>query len=107
VDILVIPQHAGYVDAWIPLRGKMWMLRLKLIALPVFDTGLRPHSSALYSKFVEDVSNALRRVEANETTIPLGDFNTHVGNDLDADGSLNDNRILMLQLYFNTASCSS
>jgi len=37
------------------------------------------NSSALYLKFVEEISYPLRRVTTNETTIVLGDFSAHVG----------------------------
>ena len=48
---------------------------------PVFDTGLSPHSSALYLKCMEEISYAMRRDKTNESTILLEDLNAHVGND--------------------------
>ena len=47
----------------------------------VFDTGIGPHSNALYLKFVEEISCVLQTVETNESTILLRDFIAHVGND--------------------------
>jgi len=40
-----------------------------------------PNSRALYLKFEEEISCALRRVKTNEPTIILRDFNADVGND--------------------------
>jgi len=40
-----------------------------------------PNTSAHYPEFVEETSNALRRIKANEYMIALGDFNANVGSD--------------------------
>jgi len=54
LGILVRPQLENCVDQWMPLRGSVYMLRLKL------DRSLNmiqvhcPNSSALYPNFVEE-----------------------------------------------------
>ena len=46
----------------------------------MFDTNTEK-SSALFPNVAEETIDAVRRVKANESTIIMGDFNAHVGND--------------------------
>jgi len=39
-----------------------------------------PNSNAQYPKFVEEISDALRKVKINESTTLLGDFSAYLGN---------------------------
>jgi len=58
----------------------MFMLKLLdgcLLLIQVYA----PHSSALYSEFIKETGEGLRRVKTNEPTIFSGDFNAYVGND--------------------------
>jgi len=73
-----------------------------------------PNSSAIYLKFVEDISDDRYTVKANESTIFLGDFNAQVGKDAGAskgavgkrdDADVKDNRRLLLELCCNNALC--
>jgi len=81
---------------------------------PVFDTGIWTKLSALYLKFVEEISCAFQRVKTNESTILLEDFTAHVGNDAGVgkgvigrhgDADVNDNGRLLLQLCCSNALC--
>ena len=45
--------------------------------LLLFDTGIGPNSSALCTKFVKEISDALQKVKANESTILLRETSMH------------------------------
>jgi len=63
---------------------RVCMLRLKLLSRSLcLIQAYGPNSSALYLKFVEEISCVLRRVKTNKCAILLGDFNPRVGNDAD------------------------
>jgi len=79
--VTVSPQLANYVDEWIPPGGRVCMLMLlgrSLCLLQVYTT----NSNALHNGFREKISDALRRVKTDESTILLGDFIAHVVNDV-------------------------
>jgi len=61
VAILASPQLANCVDEWIPPEGNVEVETVGSFSLS--DTGIRPNSSALCPEFVEEISDALRRVE--------------------------------------------
>ena len=80
VGILTSPQLSDCVFDWIPLGSRACMLKLKvkdrsLCLLQVYAL----NAVSEYQTFVDDVKDALRRVESTETTILLGDFNAHIG----------------------------
>jgi len=73
-----------------------------------------PNTSALYPEFMKKISDSLRGVKTSDSTILLGDFNAHVGNDAAmwkgvigrrGNANVNDNGRLLLQLCRNNAPC--
>ena len=42
-----------------------------------------PNATNEYQAFVDDVNDAVLRVSPTESTVLMGDFNTHVGTDTD------------------------
>ena len=42
-----------------------------------------PNATSEYQAFVDDVNDAVLRVSPTESTVLMGDFNTHVGTDTD------------------------
>lgn len=79
MDILVRPQLADCVD-----NESHWgkSLRVKVDkSHHVFDTGIHPRLKCTVPRVVEEISDTLRRVNANVSTIFLGDFNAYVGNE--------------------------
>jgi len=93
----------------------MCMLRLKLSDhSQCLAQAYGPNSSVLFPEFVKQISETQRRVKTNKSTILLGDFNAHVGNDTGVwkyvigrhgDADVNDNGRLLLQLCCNNALC--
>ena len=66
----------------IPLGGRVCMLRLKLLGHSLYLLQVQGvNAIAVQLEFVEEISDALRWVETNDSTIVLGDFSAHVGND--------------------------
>jgi len=64
------------------------MLRLKLLGHSLYLLQVQGvNAIAMQLEFVEEISDALRWVETNDSTIVLGDFSAHVGND----ANVNDN----------------
>ena len=57
VGILISPQIANCVDEWIPLRGSVCVLRLKLDPSLYMIQVHCPNSSALYPNFVEETND--------------------------------------------------
>ena len=55
--------------------------------LPVFETCIRPNSSAHFLEFVEETCDTMQKVKPNEFAILLKNFNAHIGNDA---GNWND-----------------
>ena len=82
VGILTSPRLTDCVDEWIPLGGRVCLLKLKLDgqALCIIQVYV-PNSESEYQAFVDEVNDALQRVTITESTILLGDFNAHVGTD--------------------------
>jgi len=50
---------------------------------PLLDTCILPKLNCTvgYPEFVEEISDALRKLKPSNSTILLGDFNVHIGND--------------------------
>jgi len=68
----------------------------------------------VYPEFVEEISDALRRVKTDEFTTLLSDFNAHIGNDTTVrkgligrydNADVNVNGRLILQMCCNNAMC--
>ena len=83
---------------------KLKVLDRSLCLLQVYS----PYAASKYQTFVDEVFIALLRASPNESTVPMEDFNAHVGTDTDAlkgvigkhgITGLNENRRYLLQLY--------
>ena len=82
VGILTSPRLSGCVLDRIPLGSRVCMLKLKVLdrslcLLQVYA----PNITSEYQIFVDEVNDALLRVSLTESTVLMGDFNTHVGTD--------------------------
>jgi len=58
-----------------------------VVPLRWFDAGIRSKRKCAVNEIRGRTRNALRRVEANESTILLGDLNAHGGNEAGCDWS--------------------
>ena len=84
VGILTSPRLSDCVSDWIPLGSRVWMLKLKVLdrslcLLQVYA----PSATSEYQAFVDDVNDVLPRESPTESTVLMGNFNTHVGTDTD------------------------
>ena len=60
------------------------MLKLKVLDRSLCQLQVyAPNATSEYQAFVDDVNDALLRVSPTESTVLMGDFNTHVGTDAD------------------------
>jgi len=105
---------AGLDKKWIPLGGKVYVSRRKLMCRSLCLIEVYGRSPLhQYPVPVEETSDVLRNVTANLFTILLGDFSPDVGYDVDVwqgvivqygDGNINGTKKL-LQLRCNKALC--
>ena len=115
VGMLTSPQLSDCVFDWIPLGSRAFMLKLKvkdwsLCLLQVYA----PNAVSEYQASVDDVNNALQRVESTESAILLGNFNAHIGTDSKAwkgmigrhgDPTFYENGRYLLQLCYSNGLC--
>ena len=82
VGLLVSPRLAHCVVDWIPLGGRVCVLKLKLRERSLCIVQVyAPNAEAQYPPFLDEVSAALQKVTPAESILLLGDFNAHVGMD--------------------------
>ena len=79
IGILISPRLAHRVTDWIPLGGRVCLLKLRLqerslCILQVYA----PNAEATYQPFLYELSVALQKVTSAESIVLLGDFNAHV-----------------------------
>ena len=82
VGLLVSPNIAECVVDWVPLGGRVCLLKLRLqerslCILQVYA----PNIESQYEAFLEEVEVALGKATSSESLALLGDFNAHVGID--------------------------
>ena len=82
VGLRVIPNMAKCVVDWVPLGGRVCLLKLRLqerslCILQVYA----PNVESQYEAFLEEVEVALGKATSSESLVLLGDFNAHVGID--------------------------
>ena len=82
VGIFVSTHLAHCVTDWIPLRGRVCLLKLRLqeqsqCILQVYA----PNAKAQYQPFLDEVGVTLQKVTSAESIFLLGDFNAHMGTD--------------------------
>ena len=82
VGLLVSPNIAECVVDWVPLGGRVCLLKLRLqerslCILQVYA----PNIESQYEAFLEEVEVALGKATSSESLVLLGDFNAHVGID--------------------------
>ena len=115
VGILTSPRLADCVDEWIPIGGRVCILKVKIKSQSLcFIQVYAPNSTTQYLDFVDEVNDALQRVSSSESTVLLGDFNAHVGTDdvtwkgvigRHGDADLNENGRCLLQLCCSNGLC--
>ena len=82
IGIFVKPHLVHYINDWIPLGGRVCLIKLSLqeqslCSLQVYT----PNAKTQYQPFLDKVGVALQKVTSAESIVPLGDFNAHVGTD--------------------------
>ena len=82
VGIFASPRLAHCVTDWIPLGGRVCLLKVKLqerslCILQVYP----PNAEAQYQPFLDEVGVALQKVTSAESIVLLGDFNAHLSTD--------------------------
>ena len=82
VGLLVSSNIAECVVDWVPLGGRVCLLKLRLqerslCILQVYA----PNIESQYEAFLEEVEVALGKATSSESLVLLGDFNAHVGID--------------------------
>ena len=84
VEILTSPRLSECVSDWIPLGSRVCMLKLKVLDRPLFLLQVyAPNSTSEYQAFVDEVNDTVLRASPTEFTVLMGDFNAHVGTDID------------------------
>ena len=82
VGIFLSPRLAHCVTDWIPLGGRVCLLKLKLQELSWCISQIyTPNAEAQYQAFLDEVGVALQKITSAESIFLLGDFNAHVGTD--------------------------
>ena len=75
--------------------------------MPIAGVRVCPNAVSEYQAFVDDVNDAFQRAKSTESTILLGDLNTHIGTDSETwkgviswhgDPAFNKNGLYLLQL---------
>ena len=113
VGLLVSPNMAGCIIDWVPLGGRVSLLKLRLherslCILQVYA----PNIESQYEAFLEEVEVALGKTTSSESLVLLGDFNAHVGIDnatwkgvirQHGDPDINKNRRCLLQFCATNA----
>jgi len=84
VGILTSPLLSDCVSEWVPLGSRVCILKLKVknqstCLLQVYE--VCPNAASEYQAFVDEVNDALLRVSPSESTVLMGDFNTHIRTD--------------------------
>ena len=82
VGLLVSPNKAECVVDWVPLGGRVCLLKLRLqerslCILQVYASSIESQ----YEGFLEEVEVALGKATSSESLVLLSDFNAHVGID--------------------------
>ena len=89
VGILTSPWLADRVVEWIPMGGRVAVLRVRLETKTLsLVQAYAPNLEAEYAAFLDEVDAALEKVPNTESFILMGDFNAHVGNDIQTWGSV-------------------
>jgi exonuclease III len=89
VGILTSPWLADRVVEWIPMGGRVAVLRVRLETKTLSLVQVyAPNLEAEYAAFLDEVDAALEKVPNTESFILMGDFNAHVGNDIQTWGSV-------------------
>ena len=116
VRILTSPRSSDCKSDSIPLKSRVCLLKLKVLdrslcLLQVYA----PDATSEYLAFVHEVNDALFRVSATESTVLMGDFNTHVGKDTDTwkgvigkhgVAGLNEKARCLSQLCYSSRLCT-
>ena len=82
VGNFVSPRLAHCVTDWIPLGGRVCLLKFRLQERSLCILQMyAPNAETQYQSFLDEVGVALRKVTSVESTVLMGDFNAHVGTD--------------------------
>ena len=103
------------VSDWISLRSRVCMLKLKVMDWLLYLLQVyAPNATSKYQAFVDEENDALFRVSSAESTVLMGDFNAHVGTDLNTwkgvigkygVTGLDENGMYLLQLSCSNRLC--
>ena len=78
----VSPNIAECVVDWVPLGGRVCLLKLRLQERSLCISQVyAPNIESQYKAFLEEVEVALGKATSSEFLVLLGDFNAHVGID--------------------------
>ena len=82
VAIFISPRLADCITDWIPLGGRVCLLKLRLQerSLCILQVYAQ-NAETQYQPFLYEVDVALKEVTSAESIVLLGDFNAHVGTD--------------------------
>ena len=84
VGLLVSPKMTESVVDWVPLGGRVCLLKLRLQERSLCTSILQvyaPNIDSQYEAFLKEVEVALIHVTSSESLVLLGDFNAHMGID--------------------------
>ena len=82
VGLLLNPKMADCVVDWVPLGGRICLLKLRLQQRSVCILHVyAPNMESQYKAFLEEVEVVLGKATLSESLVLLGDFNAHVGID--------------------------
>ena len=82
VGLLVSPNIAECVVDWVPLGGRVCLLKLRLQERSLCILKVHaPNIESQYEIFPDEVEVALGKATSSESLVLLGDFNAHVGID--------------------------
>ena len=115
IGIFVSPCQAHCITDWIPLGGRVYLLKLRLqerslCILHVYA----PNTETQYQSFLNEVNVALQKVTSAKSIVLLGNFNAHVGIDdktwkgvirKQGDFDINKNRRCLLQFCATNRLC--
>lgn len=91
VALLISPRLTSCVVQWSPHSGRVASLRLRLPVgktLAVAVLAYAPNAEAEYSTFLAELDDCLLALPSTDSVMILGDFNAHVGNDIQTWGSV-------------------
>ena len=82
VGISVSPHLAHWVIDWIPLGGRVCLVKLRLQQRSLWILQVyASNAKTQYQSFLDEVGVALQKETSSESIVLPGDFNAHVGTD--------------------------